>query len=126
MNLSEQIDAYEEFRVGGEPECPEPPTADDVIEAYYEAHPEEPEVEEEEPKEKQYMPKKYFEHSLREIADEMGLTKICVKNTIQSANRKMRRRMLILSLLGRKSDETICDILCDWRATTDFLGQEYR
>jgi len=109
-----------------EPEFPDPPTAGDIIEAYNEAHPEELEAEEEEPKEKQYMPKKYFECSLGEIASEMNLTKTCVKNTIQSASRKMNRRMLILATMGRMSDEEIGDILCDKKATAAFLRQEYR
>lgn len=120
--MSKQLEAYNEIVEWVEPDFPEPPTSRDIIEAYNKEHPEEVEVES---PEEEYIPEKKFHCSVQEIADEMGDTVSRVKNTLQSSKRKMRRRLLISSLMDRMSDDEIGDVLCDKGAVEIFLRQEY-
>jgi DNA-directed RNA polymerase sigma subunit (sigma70/sigma32) len=124
MNLADQLEAYQEIMDWVEPELPVPPTAEDIIAAYNEEYPEEPEIEELEFK--QYISKEYFHKTLHEIAKELGMTSKEVKNMLQSSKRKLHRRLLILALMGRASADEIGDILCNENAVDAILKQEYR
>jgi DNA-directed RNA polymerase sigma subunit (sigma70/sigma32) len=124
MNLADQLEAYQEIMDRVEPEWPVPPTAEDIIAAYYEEYPEEIEIEE--PETKQYIPKEYFNQTVSEIAENLGMTVYDVRNMLQSSKRKLHRRLLILSLMDRVPDDEIGEILCDKGAVAVILKQEYR
>lgn len=124
MNLADQLEAYQEIMDWEEPEFPAPPTAEDIIAAYYEQYPEELEIED--PETKQYIPKEYFNQTMREIAEELDISFSDVQNLLQSSKRKLHRRLLILSLMDRVPDDEIGEILCDKGAVAVILKQEYR
>jgi DNA-directed RNA polymerase sigma subunit (sigma70/sigma32) len=122
MTYDEQLEAYKEIMDRVEPEWPVPPTAEDILAAYYEEYPEEIE----EPETKQYIPKEYFNQTVSEIAKSLDISPADVRNMLQSSKRKLHRRLLILSLMDRVPDDEIGEILCDKGAVAVILKQEYR
>ena len=58
-----------------------------------------------------YNSKQYFNCSVKEIADCLGMTPDGVHTLLKRANAKLARRLLVLAYDGIKTDDEICEIL---------------
>lgn len=60
-----------------------------------------------------YDAQQYYEYTIQEIADEMGMTHRCVRSILHRARHKIMRRLLILAMLPVAPEEEILGVIRD-------------